>query len=92
METKFRGTDYVPSLAKTTVHCHVRFQGSNVLEGIQSLREHGLISQPLPSYLTKIHSLSKNRFILTDKKKTKAVWRLEVVQYKQNIESSSNKT
>lgn len=73
LESRFRGTDYVPSMGNTTIHCSVRFKGSDVLEGIKCLGEHGLASQPLPSHLNKIHSLSRNHFILTDKKRTKAL-------------------
>ena len=73
MNTRFKGGDCVPELADSedTVTCFVRFKGTNVLEGIKQLCEHGLASQPLPSHMRNIHSLSKNYFILTDKKRAK---------------------
>ena len=67
METRFRGLEYAPGLKHTTVKCSVKFCGTNVLEGIKNLPQHGLASQPLPAHLTNIHSLAKNHFILTDK-------------------------
>lgn len=73
MSTRFKAGEYVPELADSeeTVNCFVRFKGTNVLEGIQKLCEHGLASQPLPSHMRNIHSLSRNYFILTDKKRPK---------------------
>jgi hypothetical protein len=73
MCTRFKGGEYVPELANSeqTVNCFVRFKGTNILEGIRKLCEYGVSSQPLPSHITNINSLSRNYFILTDKKRAK---------------------
>ena len=74
MNTRFKGGDYVPELADSedTVTCFVRFKGTNVLEGIKQLCEHGLASQPLPSHMRNIHSLSKKLFYTDRQKEGKA--------------------
>ena len=71
MSTRFKAEEYVPELKDESINCFVRFTGSNVLEGIKKSCDFGLASQPLPSHIRQIHSLSRNYFILTDKKRPK---------------------
>jgi hypothetical protein len=73
MCTSLKAGEYIPELtdSKDTVNCFVRFKGTNVLEGVKKLCEYNLASQPLPSHIRNIHSLSRNYFILTDKKRPK---------------------
>ncbi|XP_071785066.1 centromere protein N-A-like isoform X1 [Asterias amurensis] len=73
LETKFRGCEFAPamSLNKEPFRCRVKFEGTNVLEGIRQLAKTGLVSLPLPHHLGNVHSLAKNHFVLADKKRTR---------------------
>ncbi|XP_021352767.1 centromere protein N-like isoform X2 [Mizuhopecten yessoensis] len=72
VKTKFRGTDYVPSMAKRqdTFKCTVKFEGTSVLEGIRNLGATGLANVPLPGHLASVHSLAKNHFVIQDQETT----------------------
>ncbi|XP_033753905.1 centromere protein N-like isoform X2 [Pecten maximus] len=72
VKTKFRGTDYVPSMARRqeAFKCTVKFEGSSVLEGIRNLGATGLASVPLPGHLANVHSLAKNHFVIQDQETT----------------------
>ncbi|KAK3605683.1 hypothetical protein CHS0354_013480 [Potamilus streckersoni] len=47
--------------------CEVKFEGPSVIEGIRNLGRCGMAKLPLPPHLTRITSLAKNHFVLTDK-------------------------
>ncbi|XP_033105120.1 centromere protein N-A-like [Anneissia japonica] len=70
LDTNFRGSEFAPAMAahNEPFHCKVRFEGSNVLEGIKQLGPAGLASLPLPHHLGGVHSLAKNHFVLAEKK------------------------
>ncbi|EDO46393.1 predicted protein [Nematostella vectensis] len=67
MLTRFRGTQYV-AFHKKPFRCSVKFEGPSVIDGIKSLTAAGVTSVPLPSYLSNLHSLSQNHFLLKDRK------------------------
>jgi len=46
----------------STFECTVRFEGSNVLEGIRNLVQLGIAQPPLPDYLANLPSLCQNSF------------------------------
>lgn len=70
MRTRLRsGSQQFPQL-KRPISCSVKFEGPSVIEGIKNLGAQSFVDVPLPSYLTNLHSLSKNTFILTEKKAT----------------------
>ncbi|XP_060077054.1 centromere protein N-like [Ylistrum balloti] len=72
VKTKFRGTDYVPSMAnrQDAFKCTVKFEGTSVLEGIRNLGATGLATVPLPGHLAGVHSLAKNHFVIQDQEMT----------------------
>lgn len=72
LETRFRGTHYVPGLADRTepFSCMVRFEGPSVLEGIRQLALAGLAKQPMKPHLRNVHNMARNSFVLAEKKPT----------------------
>ncbi|KAJ8041189.1 Centromere protein N [Holothuria leucospilota] len=68
MRTQLRGRELAPS--EEPFRCVVKFEGTNVIEGIKKLSQTGLASLPLPGHLANVHSMAKNRFLLTDKKES----------------------
>jgi len=45
-----------------TLTMFVKFEGSNILEGIKQCVKCGLMQPPLPEYLENLHSAGQNRF------------------------------
>ena len=71
MQTKLRsGDQHLPWQLNRPISCNVRFEGPSVIEGIKNLGTQGFVDVPLPSYLTNLHSQSKNSFFLTEMKTT----------------------
>ncbi|XP_071958699.1 centromere protein N-like [Antedon mediterranea] len=69
LETTFRGTDFAPAMdQKKPFRCRVKFEGTNVLEGIKQLGPAGLAILPLPHHIGRVHSLAKNHLLVSDKK------------------------
>ncbi|PFX22237.1 centromere protein N-like [Stylophora pistillata] len=69
MQTRLRSRQQFPQLI-SPISCNVRFEGSSVLEGIKNLGSQSFVDIPLPSYLTNLHSLSRNSLLLKEKKTT----------------------
>ncbi|XP_070576025.1 centromere protein N-A-like isoform X1 [Ptychodera flava] len=69
LETRFHGDQHMPRIADNTaiIHCTVRFEGKNVLEGIKQLGPSGLANLPLPSHLANAHSFARNSIVLAEK-------------------------
>lgn len=62
------GSQDFPQL-NNPISCSVKFEGTSVIEGIKNLGAQTFVSVPLPSYLANLHSLARNTFSLTEKKK-----------------------
>lgn len=69
LETKFKGLMYAPAMAtqEEAFHCKVKFEGTNVIEGIKNLCKVGLADLPMKDHLGKIHSMAKSSFLLRQK-------------------------
>ena len=67
MQTRLRSRQHFPRLNRP-ISCNVKFEGSSVIEGIKNLGSQSFVDIPLPSYMANLHSLSKNSFLLKEKK------------------------
>ena len=66
MQTRLRSRKQFHQLIRP-ISCNVRFEGSSVIEGIKNLGSQSFVDIPLPSYMTNLHSLSRNSFVLKEK-------------------------
>ena len=66
LETPFHSTALTPGMAnrQSTFRCTVRFEGTNVLEGIRNLAEVGIAELPMKPHLSKLNCMGKNVIVL----------------------------
>ena len=70
LETKFKGIQYAPAMATSEdlFKCRVKFEGSNVIEGMRELGEAGIAEVPMPKHLRGLSNLGQNFIVLRDRK------------------------
>lgn len=70
LETKFKGIQYAPAMATSEdlFKCRVKFEGSNVIEGMRELGEAGIAEVPMPKHMRGLSNLGQNFIVLRDRK------------------------